>query len=328
MRGKWSVVMIVIARALALSIALVIPTSIHAQAPYPNRPVRMIVPFPPGGPSDVITRLIAQKFSERLSQQFYVENHSGGGGNVGTALAARAPADGYTILVVSSAFMINPALYAKIPYDPYNDFEPVSEIADTPNVVVVHPSVAAKTLKELIELIRANPGKLTYAFPGVGTPSHLSGEMFKLALKLDIVGVPFQGGGPMVQSVIGGHTPIAFSSMPPAAPLIKDGRLRALAVTASKRNIAVPEVPTMAEAGVPDQENGTPQGILLPKGAPPAVIDLINREAVRALPEIKDKLAAVGFEPIGGTPAEFKARIATEVPKWAKVIREANIKPE
>jgi tripartite-type tricarboxylate transporter receptor subunit TctC len=320
--------MLMFTRAAIVLIALAVAGIAHAQGPYPNRPVRMIVPFPPGGPSDVITRLIAQKFSERLGQQFYVENHAGGGGNVGTALAARAPADGYTILVVSSAFVINPALYAKIPYDPYNDFEPVSEIADTPNVVVVHPSVAAKTLKELIELIRANPGKLTYAFPGVGTPSHLSGEMFKLALKLDIVGVPFQGGGPMVQSVIGGHTPIAFSSMPPAAPLIKDGRLRALAVTASKRNIAVPDVPTMAEAGVPGQENGTPQGILLPKGTPPAVIDLIHREAVRALPEIKDKLAAVGFEPIGGTPAEFKQRIATEVPKWAKVIREANIKPE
>jgi len=320
--------MIAFARAVALAIAL-LPLSIaQAQDKYPSRPVRMIVPFPPGGPSDVITRLLAQKFSERLGQQFYVENHAGGGGNVGTALAARAPADGYTILIVSSAFMINPGLYAKIPYDPYNDFEPVSEIADTPNVVVVHPSVAAKTLKELIDLIRASPGKLTYAYPGVGTPSHLSGEMFKLALKLDIVGVPFQGGGPMVQSVIGGHTPIAFSSMPPAAPLIKDGRLRALAVTASKRNIAVPEGPTMAEAGVPGQDNGTPQGILLPKGAPPAVIDLIYREAVRALPEIKDKLAAVGFEPIGGTPAEFKARIATEVPKWAKVIHDANIKPE
>jgi tripartite-type tricarboxylate transporter receptor subunit TctC len=320
--------MIMLVRATTLLIALLAAGVAHAQDAYPNRPVRMIVPFPPGGPSDVIARLLAQKFSERLGQQFYVENHAGGGGNVGTALAARAPADGYTMLIVSSAFMINPGLYAKIPYDPFNDFEPVSEIADTPNVVVVHPTVAAKTLKELIESIRANPGKLTYAYPGVGTPSHLSGEMFKLALKLDIVGVPFQGGGPMIQSVIGGHVPIAFSSMPPAAPQIKDGRLRALAVTSNKRSVAVPDVPTMAEAGVPDQEGGTPQGILLPKGVPPAVIDLLYKETVRALPEIKDRLAAVGFEPIGGTPAEFKARIAAEVPKWAKVIREANIKPE
>jgi tripartite-type tricarboxylate transporter receptor subunit TctC len=288
------------------------------------------VPFAPGGPSDVIARLLAQKFSESLGQQFYVENHAGGGGNLGTALAARTAPDGYTMLVASSSFMINPGLYAKIPYDPYTDFDPVTEIATTPNVLVVHPSVAVKSVRELVELIRANPGKYSYANPGTGTPSHLSGEMFKLALKLDMVAVPFQGGGPMIQSVIGGHTPIAFSSMPPAAPQIREGRLRALAVTSGRRSIAVPDVPTMAEAGVADQEGDTPQGILLPRGAPREAIDLLYRETVRviALSDIKQKLAAIGFEPIGSTPAEFDARIRTEVPKWAKLIREANIKPE
>ena len=315
--------MITILRAIAVLMALCFASAAHAQAGYPSRPVKVIVPFAPGGPSDVIARLLAQKFSESLGQQFYVENHAGGGGNLGTALAARSAPDGYTILVASSSFMINPGLYAKVPYDPYNDFDPVTEIATTPNVLVVHPSLRAKTVAELVSLVRASPGKLSYADPGTGTPSHLSGEMFKLALKLDMVAVPFQGGGPMIQSVLGGHTPIAFSSMPPAAPQIRAGRIRALAVTSAKRSVAVPDIPTMAEGD-------TPQGILLPKGAPKDVIDLLYRETARviALPDVKQTLAAIGFEPIGSTPAEFAARIKTEIPKWAKVIRDANIKPE
>jgi tripartite-type tricarboxylate transporter receptor subunit TctC len=322
--------MSMLVRAAVFAAALAVATAAHAQSGYPNRPVRVIVPFAPGGPSDAIARVLAQQFSETLGQQFYVENHAGGGGNLGTALAARAPADGYTVLVASSAFMINPGLYAKLPYDPYNDFDPVTEIATTPNVLVVNPSVPAQNVKELIDLIRAGAGKLTYANPGTGTPSHLSGEMFKLALGLEMVAVPFPGGGPMIQSVIGGHTPIAFSSMPPAAPQINAGRIRALAVTSKKRSVAVPDVPTMAEAGVPDQEGDTPQGVLLPKGAPQAVIDLLHRETVRALAreDVRQKLAAIGFEPIGGTPAEFSARIRIEVPKWTKLIRDANIKPE
>jgi hypothetical protein len=200
--------------------------------------------------------------------------------------------------------MINPGLYAKVPYDPYNDFNPVTEIATTPNVLVVHPSVPAKTVRELIDFVRASPGKSSYANPGTGTPSHLSGEMFKLAVKIDMVAVPFQGGGPMIQSVIGNHTPIAFSSMPPAAPQIKEGRLRALAVTSAKRSVAVPEVPTMAEAGVADQEGGTPQGILVPKGAPKEVIDLLHRETVKviALADVQQKLAAIGFERSAARP--------------------------
>jgi len=315
---------------IALTALLVAGAAYPQAGGYPNRPVKVIVPFAPGGPSDAIARLLAQKFSDGLGQQFYIENHAGGGGNLGTALAARAPADGYTILVASSSFMINPGLYARVPYDPYNDFDPVTEIADTPNVLVVHPSLPVQTVTELVGLARASPGKLSYANPGTGTPSHLSGEMFKLALKLDMVAVPFPGGGPMIQSVLGGHTPIAFSSMPPAAPQIKEGRIRALAVTSAKRSIAVPDVPTMAEAGVADQEGGTPQGILVPKGTPKEVGDLLYRETVRviALPEIRQKLAAIGFEPIGSTSAEFGARIRTEIPKWAKVIREASIKPE
>src|SRR5262249_9094797 len=244
--------------------------------------------------------------------------------------AARAPADGYTILVASSSFMINPALYEKVPYDPYNDFDPVTEIAETPNVLVVHPSLPVKTVEELVALVRASPGKLSYANPGTGTPSHLSGGSVKLALRIAMVAVPFQGGGPRTQSVVGGRPPIASPSMPPAAPQIREGRIRALAVTSAKRSTAVPEVPTMAEAGVPDQEGGTPQGILVPKGAAKEGGELLYREPVRwiAVPETGEKLAATGFEPIGSTPAEFSDRIRTEIPKWAKVIRDANIKPE
>ena len=186
--------MIEFVRTIALLLtALLLPSSAQAQASYPNRPVKVIVPFAPGGPSDAIARLLAQKFSDRLGQQFYIENHAGGGGNLGTALAARAAADGHTIVVASSSFMINPGLYAKIPYDPYNDFEPVTEIATTPNVLVVHPSLPVKSVQDLIAFVRASAGKVSYANPGTGTPSHLSGEMFKLALKIDMVAVPFQG---------------------------------------------------------------------------------------------------------------------------------------
>jgi tripartite-type tricarboxylate transporter receptor subunit TctC len=296
---------------------------------YPSRPVRVIVPFAAGGPGDLFARLVAQKLSESLGKPFYVENHPGAGGNIGTGLAARQPADGYTILVVSSTFMINASLYPKIPYDPIKDFDPITVAATTPNVVVVHPAVPAKTVKELIELIRG--GKYNnYAMPGAGTPSHLSGEMFKLALKLDLVAVPFNGGGPMVQSVVGGHTPVAFSALAPAIGQIKGGALRALAVTSAQRHSQLPDVPTLAEAGVSGQEADTPQGVLVPAGTPRAIVELLYREIARivALPDVKEKMATIGFEPVAATPEQFTTRIKAEIPKWGELIRAANIKPE
>jgi tripartite-type tricarboxylate transporter receptor subunit TctC len=298
-----------------------------AKEAYPTRPVRIIVPFAAGGPGDLIARLIAQKLSEGLGKQFYVDNQGGAGGNIGMGMAARATADGYTIMIASSTFMINPALYGKVPYDPIKDFDPVTVAATTPNVLVVHTSVPATNVKQLVELVRA--GKYTnYATPGAGTPSHLSGELFKLALKLDLTAVPFHGGGPMIQSVLGGHTPIAFSSLPPAASMIREGQVRALAVTTGKRVSLLPTVPTLAEQGYPNQEGDTPQCILVPAGTPKEIVALLNREILRiiALPDVKEKFAAIGFEPIGTTPQEFAARIKTEVPRWAKIIREANIK--
>ena len=224
-----------------------------AREPYPVRPVRIVVPFAAGGPGDLISRLIAQKLSEGLGKQFYVENQGGAGGNIGMGMVARAPADGYTIMIASSTFMINPSLYGKVPYDPIKDFDPVTIAATTPNLLVAHTSVPATSVNELIALIRAGKYR-NYATPGAGTPSHLSGELFRSALKLDLTAVPFHGGGPMIQSVLGGHTPIAFSSLPPAAPMIRDGAVRALAVTTARRVSLLPEVPTLEEVGYPDRK--------------------------------------------------------------------------
>ena len=299
-------------------------------ATYPNHPVKVIVPFAAAGPTDVIARMLAQRLSERLGQQFYVENHAGAGGNLGMGMAAREPADGYSILVVSSSFVVNPSLYAKIPYDPYKDFAPVTLAAASPNVLVVHPSVPAKSVKELIELVRANPGKYNYAMPGAGTTPHLGGELFKLSLKLDLVTVPFGGAAPAIQSTAAGHTPIAFTALPPAAPLVQAGQLRALAVTSAKRSPALPDIATMAEAGVEGQEADTLQGVLVPAGTPPAVIDKLNGEIVKILvaPEVKKQLDQLGFEPVGNTPAEFATRIKEEIARWAKVIDDAHIEKQ
>jgi len=295
---------------------------------YPARAVRMIVPFAAAGPTDVIGRIVAQKLSEDLGQQFYVENVPGGGGNTGTAQAAKAAADGYTILVVSTGFIINPSLYPKIPYDPFKDFAPVTLIAASPNVLTVTPSVPAKSVKDLIALIKANPGKYSFAQPGTGSTPHLSGELFKLSFGLDLVMVPFTGAGPAITSTIGGHTPIAFTALPPALASIQDGKLRGLAVLAGKRVAGLPDVPTMAEAGVPDQEADTLTGIVVPVGTPQEIVDLLHRELVKivALPDVQEKLAALGFIAIADTPAEFAARLKSEFAKWAKVIKDAGIK--
>jgi tripartite-type tricarboxylate transporter receptor subunit TctC len=314
--------------AIAASVALTCGIA-AAQDAYPSKPVRMIIPFAPGGPADVIARLVAQKLSEDLGKQFYVENHAGAGGNTGAGLAARAPADGYSLLVTSQALVINASLYKSLPYDTFKDFIAVTRIATTPNVLVVNPSVPAKTVKELVELMRKEPDKYhSYAQPGIGTPSHLSGELFKLSQKLNLTAIPFGGGGPMVQSIVAGHTPVAFSSMPPAAPLIHGGKMRALAITADKRLDNLPDVPTMAEAGYPGQLGETPIGILVPAGTPKAVVDLLHGKVVQivALPDVKQKLGAIGFSPIGDTPAQFTAFLRSEHDKWAKVINEAGIK--
>jgi tripartite-type tricarboxylate transporter receptor subunit TctC len=297
---------------------------------YPTRPVRMIVPFAPGGPVDVLTRLIAQKLTQSLAQQFYVENQAGAGGNLGMGAGARAAPDGYTITVVSTSFLVNPSLYPKIPYDPRKDFAPVTLAAVSPNVLTIHPSIPANNVKELIAFLKANPGKYSFAHAGKGTTPQLSGEMFKRSQDLDIVGVAFNGSAPAIQSALGGHTPIAFTVLTPAVPQIKEGLLRALAVTTPKRSPAVPDVPTLAEAGLLDQEADTIVGILVPSGTPQSIVASLHGAIVGALgpPDAAEKLVALGFEAIASTPDEFAARIATDIPKWANVIRAANIKAE
>jgi tripartite-type tricarboxylate transporter receptor subunit TctC len=294
---------------------------------YPIRPIRLIVPSAAGGPVDVIARLIAQKLSEHWGQPIHIENIPAGAGNVGIAAAAKAPPDGYTILATTSSYVVNPSLYAKIPYDPIRDLAPISLVAASGHVLVVHPSIPAKDVEELVALVRANPRKYSYASPGVGTTGQMAGELFKLALGLDLVHVPFNGAAPAVTATIGGHTPIAFLALPGVATNIKDGTLRALAVTSGNRALEFPNVPTLTEAGYPDQESIFMQSFLAPARTPKDIIDLWYREIVRivAIPDVEQRLAAMSFEPVLMPPQEFGAWIKTEVARWAKVIRTANI---
>jgi tripartite-type tricarboxylate transporter receptor subunit TctC len=297
-------------------------------AGYPDHPVRVIVPFAAGGPTDVMARLIAQKLSENLKQQFFVENRAGAGGNIGTSLAAHATPDGYTLLVASSSYVVNPSLYAKNPYDAFKDFEPITLAAASPNILVVKADFPAKSVKELVDLIKKEPGKYSIANPGIGTTPQLAAELFKLQLKLDAASVPFGGAGPAVQSAVAGHTPIAFTALPPTSPQVIAGALRGLAVTSAKRSAALPDVPTLAEAGIPEQESETMQGILAPAKTPKEIIDLLNKEIVKimAMPDVKQKCAQLGFDPVGNTPAEFSAYTKKEVEKWGRVIKDAKIK--
>ncbi len=319
-------------RRLIAALVLVAAAPCTAQpAPdaYPSRPVHIIVPFGAGGPGDVFARLVAQKLGDNLGRNFLVENHPGAGGTIGTGMAARAAPDGYTLVVISSTFMINASLYPKLPYDTVKDFAPITIAATTPNVLIVHPSVPAHSVKELIDLIRARKYD-NYAMGGAGTPSHVSAELFKLALDLDLTAIPFSGGGPAIASVIAGHTPISFSALAPATPGIKQGLLRALAVTSKARSSVLPDVPTMAEAGFPDQENDAPQGILAPAGTPRPIIDLLNREIGRVMtsPDVKQRMLSIGFEPLVTTPEEFAERIKADIPRLGRIVRAAHIKPE
>jgi tripartite-type tricarboxylate transporter receptor subunit TctC len=260
----------------------------RAQA-YPSRPVRIIVPFAAGGPTDVFARLIAQKLSEHLGKQFYVENVAGAGGNIGTGQPARAASDGNTLLFAYSSYVVNPALCSKVPYDPFKDFDPVTLAVTSTTVLVVNPAVPAKTVDEFIALIKANPGKFSYAHGGVGSATHLAGEQFRLAVGLDLVPVPYNGGGPAVAAVVAGHTPMAFCAVTPAAPQIKQGNVRALAVTSKARSLSAADVLTMAEAGHADIEGDSWVGVLVPAGTPKDIITLFEPRDCR-------KSDTIGYE--------------------------------
>jgi tripartite-type tricarboxylate transporter receptor subunit TctC len=297
---------------------------------YPTRPVRLVVPFGAGGPTDVIARIVAQKLSDAWGQQVYTENMPGAGGNTGVATVARAPADGYTILVVSTGFMVNPSMYAKIPYDPIKDFAPITLVAASPNVISVHPSFPAKTLKELVELVKSHPGKYSFAQPSTGSTPHLVGELFKQQYQLDLITVPFNSAALAINSTIGGHTPIAFTALPPAMTNIREGKLRGLAVLNAKRSPALPDVPTNAEAGIPDLESDTLTGIVAPAGTPKDIIDRWHGEIAKvvATSDVKERLETLGFAPVANLPDEFGARIKLETARWGKVVHDANIKAD
>jgi tripartite-type tricarboxylate transporter receptor subunit TctC len=304
-----------------------LPRIARAQA-YPSRPVRVIVPFAPGGVTDTFARLIAQKVGEQLGSRFFVENVTGASGNLGTAQAAKASPDGYTLLNAFSSLVVNPALFDRIPYDVQRDFAPVTLAVASTTALTIHPSVPAKSVTELAALIRANPSKYNYASAGAGTPNHLAGEQFRMALGVDLVHVPFNGGAPAVSSVLGGHTPIGFISAQAAMQHVRAGTVRALGVTSKTRSQVLPDVPTMTEVGYPDIEGDSWVGILAPARTPGNIIALLHREIIKALalPEMKEQLATLGYDLVGSTPEQFVERIKFEIEFWAKVIRTANIR--
>jgi tripartite-type tricarboxylate transporter receptor subunit TctC len=297
---------------------------------YPTRPVRAVVAFAPGGVADTFARILTQKLSENFGKQFYVDNITGATGNIGTAQVAKAAPDGYTILFAFSSHVVNPTLFGKLPFDPVKDFAPVSLCVASTSLLTVNPAVPATTVKALVDLIKANPGKYSFSSAGAGTQAHLAGEQFRIYLGLDLVHVPYTGGGPAAAAVVAGHTPIGFSSPQAAGQFVKDGTLRGLAVTSKTRSQLVPEVPTMVEAGYPEIEGDSWVGILAPAGTPKDIVALLHREVatILAAPDVKERLAMLGYDIVASTPEEYARRIEVEIQLWAKVIRAANIKAQ
>jgi len=313
-------------KAAAILVAL---TTVAAAEDYPTKPVRLIIPFPPGGSNDVVGRLIATHLSEKLGKQVVVDNRSGAGGVIGTEIAANAPADGYTLLVVSIAHAVNPWLY-KLNYDPMKAFTPVSILASGPNVLAINPSLPVNSVKELIALAKQKPGEIQYASAGIGSFQHLGGELFKLEAGVDMLHVPFKGGGPAMIDVIGGHTKLLFSSLVQTTPHIKSGKLKPLGVGGLKRSPVLPDVPTIAEAGVPSYEAVNWWGIVAPAGTPPAIVEKVHKElaAVQNSPEVQKQFATEGADIVQMSPSEFGAFIEKDMKKWERVVKEGKLKAE
>jgi tripartite-type tricarboxylate transporter receptor subunit TctC len=298
---------------------------------YPARPVKLIQPYPPGGPGDAIARILAQKLSEQAGRSFYVENLPGAGGTIGNGIAARAPADGYTVLLINQDFVTQPLIKQKVPYDPFGSFAPIGMLATAPEMISVHPAVAVTTMSELFALLKASPGKYSYATPGVGTSPHLACErLFRITHGLDIIHVPFQGGGPATQSTLAGHTQIIHIIAPAVVHYIKDGTLRPLAVATKARIAVLPDVPTLAEAGVPNHEVAFWMGGLVPVGTPAPIVHFLNAQFVKVmnLPDVRERLAGLGFQVVTSTPDELEAHMRKETDTWRAVVRDANIRIE
>jgi tripartite-type tricarboxylate transporter receptor subunit TctC len=316
-------------RCLLLAAGLSIAGHVAAQT-YPARPVRIVSPFPPGGPTDTVARVIATNLSDRLGQQFIVDNRPGAGGNIGMGIVARAAGDGHTILVTSSVYVVNPGLYNTIPYEPYKDFIPVTLAASTPNAIIVHPQFSARTMKDLVAYAKANPGKVNYSSSGSGTTGHLALELLKIVAGIDIQHVPYNGGGPMMTAVLSNQVQAGSGALSSSAGQIRAGLVRGLAVTGAKRSSSVPDVPTVAETGFPDLQSETISAVFVPAGTPPAVVDLLYREIVRAMQrqDVRERLIGIGVEPVANSPTEFTAYLKSEIPKWSKVIKQAGIRAD
>ena len=313
-------------RALTM-VGLASVTSAFAQSTYPTKPIRLINPFPPGGGATIMGRVIAQELTERLGQSVVFDNRGGAGGIIGMEIAARSAPDGYTITMATASTVTIHPLLSKVPFDPVKDFAPVSHVSNVPLLLVVHPSVAAKSTKEFIALLKAQPGKLNFASSGKGTISHLAGELFKFNTGVNMVHVPYRGGGPALVDVLGGQVQINFANILSSLPHVKGGRLRGLAVTSAKRSSAITELPTVTESGLPGYEVVQWNGVLAPARVPAAIVARLNSEIERmlALPEMKSRLAADGADAAGGPPEKFAAFIRTDIDKWTKVIKAANV---
>jgi tripartite-type tricarboxylate transporter receptor subunit TctC len=304
--------------------------ALTAQASYPERTITLIVPFAPGGPTDIIARILSAAFQKSLGQSVIVENRGGAAGNIGMGLAARATPDGYTLLLTSTAIAVNPALFAHLPYDPFKDFVPVSELVNAPNVIVVRADSGMKTIADLVARAKAAPGSFNYASPGVGTKSHLTAEQLKLRAGIDMIHVAYRGAGPAALAVLDGTVQVGSVALSAAEPMIKNGTLTALAVSGAHRWFSLPDVPTMIEQGFPGFISETFNALFAPAGTPPAIVGLLTRESHAALtgPEAREQARHAGFEVVAGTSAELAARVAAEVAGVKELAAKIGIKPE
>ncbi len=318
-------------RAIFAALALSACTSVFSQASYPDKPIRLVVPYPPGGFTDILGRQLATQLQTRLGQNVIVDNKGGGGSTIGSAMVARAPADGYTLLLVAPDLAINESLMAtRLSYDARKDFSPVIRAAWSPMVLVTHPSVPAKNVSEFLALAKARPGKINFASGGIGTGAHLALELFKTRAGVDLTHVPYKGNGPAYTDLISGQVPVMFPNITTALQHVRSGKLRALAVTGKSRTRLAPDIPTVAESGLPGYELNSWFGLLAPAGTPAALVSQLQQEIARLYqqPELRDKLLAQGVEPVASTPAEFTAQINAEIDYWARTFKAANLKPE